>query len=270
MLLVGLGNPGERYARTRHNAGWLLLDQLAQEEGLTFHPSPLVRGEVAETTIGPCKVTLLKPLTFMNLSGEAAEPLRSSLGLPLTEVLVILDEVQLAVGKLKLSSGGSDGGHNGLKSLDHCFGSNEYGRLRIGVGPHPKGAMKGFVLSTFRADETALLNATLSLGIEAIRSWAAEGGDSAAFQKAMGAANQKARQPLEQELAARRQRASLPASAESEAEANAPAEVEVEAAAEAAQPSPQQEPRPARRSMMKRLMNCLVPWQRNRRQELEN
>ncbi|MCA8940490.1 MAG: aminoacyl-tRNA hydrolase, partial [Planctomycetes bacterium] len=146
-------------------------------------------------------IALLKPTTFMNLSGQAASATMQRLSLGNTSVLCAVDEIQLDTGRLKLSSGGSDGGHNGLTSMIAELGDNDFRRMRLGVGPYRKeeapDGLKGFVLSKFRADEAELLKATLELGCQVLEEWMVEGADDAGFVKATSFGNAKSRQPKE-------------------------------------------------------------------------
>lgn len=135
-IVVGLGNPGPKYETTRHNIGWLALDRLAE----VWKATPFQKkgnAEIAEATLGSEKVLLVKPLTYMNLSGQAVAPLARFYRCEPTDVIVLQDEVDLKPGALRLKTGGGSGGHNGLKSLDESLGTNGYHRVRLGVG-HPR------------------------------------------------------------------------------------------------------------------------------------
>lgn len=199
ILLVGLGNPGLQYANTRHNAGWMLVDKVAKRLGVALGPSPF-DGLIAEAKVGGQRLVLLKPLTFMNLSGDSAAPCASTLGIAPASVMVAADEVQLPVGRLKLSVDGSDGGHNGLTSMIERLGTRSFKRLRIGVGQGPKGMMREWVLSPFANEEAGLLEETLELGVTAVMEWCEGGGTEASFRLAMSHANEKNRQPLDRML----------------------------------------------------------------------
>jgi len=157
-VIVGLGNPGREYAATRHNVGWWLIDHLAD----VWHFDRWKKdGEshVANGTVGGVKVRLVKPQTFMNLSGQALKNfVRRPFWSPAKDLLIVVDEVQLPVGRIRLRPRGSAGGHNGLKSVEHALGTQEYGRLRIGVGPSEERKriykdLADFVLSPFARDE---------------------------------------------------------------------------------------------------------------------
>jgi PTH1 family peptidyl-tRNA hydrolase len=147
-LLVGLGNPGPEHAGDRHNIGFMAVDEIVRRHD--FSPwRKRFQGETAEGRIGPHRVLLLKPATYMNLSGQAAGEAARFLKIPLEKVLALHDELDLAPGKLRMKTGGGAGGHNGLKSLDAHLG-NGYKRLRLGIGhPGDKDAVTGYVLSGF-------------------------------------------------------------------------------------------------------------------------
>ncbi len=194
VLVVGLGNPGPAYANTRHNAGWLLLDVLAARHKVSFSQS-MWRGEAASVGIGQHKLVLLKPHTMMNLSGDSVRPAAAALGTTPEQVMVVSDEVQLPVGRIKLTAGGSDGGHNGLASVMGAIGPS-FARLRIGVGQGPAGGMRDWVLSPFAEEEQELLAETLAFGAGVIDQWAALGGGHKAFGMVVPKANAKAKHPL--------------------------------------------------------------------------
>jgi PTH1 family peptidyl-tRNA hydrolase len=154
-LLVGLGNPGARYARNRHNVGFMALDAIARRHGVAGFRSRF-KGETAEATIGGDRRLLLKPQTFMNDSGESVAAAAHFYKIPPEEIAVIHDEIDLRPGKLRVKLGGGNAGHNGLRSIDALFGS-DYWRVRIGVG-HPgiKELVQPYVLQNFAADELTL------------------------------------------------------------------------------------------------------------------
>jgi len=174
---VGLGNPGPEYARTRHNAGWRLLDHLVEQWGV----GSLTRGGGARQGTArrhghECR--LIKPLTYMNRSGAVLAPLRAHPGFePSRELLILVDDVALPVGRFRLRSQGSAGGHNGLKSIEGALLRQDYGRLRIGVGPVPDEVddLADFVLSPFLPDEEETLEGLLDPMAEAVDLWLAHG-----------------------------------------------------------------------------------------------
>jgi PTH1 family peptidyl-tRNA hydrolase len=183
-VIVGLGNPGREYAATRHNVGWWLIDHLAD----VWHFDGWKKdGEahVANGTVGGVKVRLVKPQTFMNLSGQA---LRSYARRPFwsaaKDLLVVVDEVQIPVGRTRIRARGSAGGHNGLKSVEHELGTREYARLRIGVGPSEerKGIIKDladFVLAPFARDEREDVLSLMPQLTEAVETWLKDGVEKA-------------------------------------------------------------------------------------------
>ena len=150
-LAVFLGNPGPRYEMTRHNAGFLAAEAMAKDKGLAINKARF-RALTAVTEIGGEKVMLMKPQTYMNLSGEAAAQAAKFYKIPPERVIVVSDEIALPIGKLRVRAKGSAGGHNGLKSIIACLGSDQFPRVRIGVGapPHPDYDMADWVLSAFQ------------------------------------------------------------------------------------------------------------------------
>lgn len=162
-LVAGLGNPGARYARTRHNIGWLVLDILADEP---FRSEARFEGEVARMA----GAWLFKPLTFMNLSGQAVRAMSDYYKIPPERVLIVLDDAALPFGHLRIRPGGSAGSHNGLDSVLTHFGTRDIPRLRAGIGaPPPPMELRDYVLSRFPAAEESELPAFLSRAAEAIR-----------------------------------------------------------------------------------------------------
>ncbi len=159
-LIIGLGNPGDKYAKTRHNVGFWFIDELANRYGATFKAESKFSGEVAKVNIEGQSVWLLKPSTFMNRSGLSAHQVSSFYKIPVDQVLVAYDELDLPVGTVRLKVSGGHGGHNGLRDL-HAQISKEYTRLRFGIG-HPGDSKKvaDYVLShPNKDDEIAIQNA---------------------------------------------------------------------------------------------------------------
>ena len=155
-LLVGLGNIGEKYAQTRHNIGFSILEHLADAEGLTFKDERL--GAVAEFKYKGRSVLCLKPSTYMNLSGKAVNYWLTQEKIPLENLLVITDDIHLPFGTLRLKAKGSDGGHNGLKDIQNTLQTSQYHRLRFGVGSEfLKGRQVDYVLGTWSEEENKAL-----------------------------------------------------------------------------------------------------------------
>jgi PTH1 family peptidyl-tRNA hydrolase len=183
-VIVGLGNPGREYAATRHNVGWWLIDHLAD----VWHFDGWKKdGEahVANGTVGGVKVRLVKPQTFMNLSGQALKSyVRRPFWSAAKDLLVVVDEVQIPVGRTRIRARGSAGGHNGLKSVEHSLGTRDYARLRIGVGPSEerKGIIKDladFVLAPFARDEREDILALMPSLAGAVEAWVHDGVEKA-------------------------------------------------------------------------------------------
>ena len=155
-LIVGLGNPGDKYAHTKHNIGFDVLDILAQRLNLTFKRDQTFLADTAAGFVRGEKIILVKPVTFMNESGKAVKPLLAYNGLTAEDLLVIYDDLDMAVGKLRLRQKGSAGGHNGIKSLITHLGSQEFKRIKVGVG-RPKHGMSvvNHVLGRFDQEDAA-------------------------------------------------------------------------------------------------------------------
>ena len=156
-LIVGLGNPGSKYEETRHNAGFLLLDELARSFSTSFVSEKKFQGDLARTNIGSCDVRLLKPTTFMNLSGESVRAVANFYRIEADEILVAHDELDIPPGTVKLKQGGGHGGHNGLRDIINHLGK-DFWRARLGIG-HPGDAKKvvSFVLQRAPKSEMDLL-----------------------------------------------------------------------------------------------------------------
>lgn len=170
-IIVGLGNPGKQYANNRHNAGFMVVDRLAERHGLTFarmmHKGLLALGEIEGR-----KVALVKPQTFMNLSGESVVPIVKFYKSEPSDLLVVYDELDLPAGQLRMRPKGSSGGHNGMKSIIARLGSEDFPRLRVGVGRPPgRRDPKDFLLDDFTRDELAVLEPAFDRAVEGIRRW---------------------------------------------------------------------------------------------------
>ncbi|MCK4864458.1 MAG: aminoacyl-tRNA hydrolase [Gammaproteobacteria bacterium] len=153
-LIVGLGNPGSEYERTRHNAGFWFLDELARQQNLSFKLDKKFHGEVARYKHNGEDVWLLKPTTFMNLSGQAVQALAHFYKINLDEILVVHDELDLSVDTARLKKGGGHGGHNGLRDIASKMGGNNYLRLRLGIGhPGDKSKVTNHVLKKASTDD---------------------------------------------------------------------------------------------------------------------
>ncbi|MDN5289148.1 MAG: Peptidyl-tRNA hydrolase [Mucilaginibacter sp.] len=173
-LIVGLGNIGPEYADTRHNIGFMILDELAKQESAKFHHMRLAY--YTEVSFKGRMLHLIKPTTYMNLSGKALNHWMKDLKIPIENVLVVVDEIALPFGTLRLKPKGSAAGHNGLKNIEATLGHNNYARLRFGVGDDfPKGRQIDYVLSGFDDDEKPELPALIDRSIEMIKGFATIG-----------------------------------------------------------------------------------------------
>ncbi len=177
-VIVGLGNPGKEYERTRHNVGWWVVDHLAD----VWHFDGWRKdGEARVTTgtVGGAKVRLIKPLTYMNLSGSVLRPyMRRPFWSAATDLMVVVDEVALPLGKYRFRAKGSAGGHNGLKSIESAVQSQEYSRLRIGIAPEDparRGNLSDFVLDNFGKHESQVITDLFPTFTEALELWIAKG-----------------------------------------------------------------------------------------------
>lgn len=184
-LIVGLGNPGADYAKTRHNAGFMLADLLAKRWRAEWSAAKKFQARVAKAERDGKRVVLCEPQTFMNASGETVGALVKFYQSPLTKLVVAMDDADLPLGEIRLRPGGSSGGHHGLESIEQHLGSREYARLRIGIGRRD-GAREitGHVLGKLNAGEMTLMEKVLARAANQIESWLAHG-----LQKAMSQFN---------------------------------------------------------------------------------
>jgi peptidyl-tRNA hydrolase, PTH1 family len=176
-LLVGLGNPGLRYARTRHNIGFMVLDRIAGSLGLSFREKTDYRA--CNGSLSGQKVVLMEPLTFMNRSGSAVKKVFSKYAVLPEKIIVIHDDLDLETGKLKIRKKGSSGGHKGVESVIQNLGTQDFIRVRIGIGRDPLIPTEDYVLSKFRKDEQALIKEVVFRAVEAISCLVTEGLDRA-------------------------------------------------------------------------------------------
>ena len=179
-LIVGLGNPGREYAAHRHNVGFMVVDALAERTGAESFRAKF-SGEIARTELRGEDALLLKPMTYMNLSGDSVQPCAAFFKIPVDRVVVIHDELDLPFGELRLKKGGGHAGHNGLRSLIQRMGA-DFGRIRMGIGRPPptfRGDVADFVLSGFSAEERERLPKIVENGGKAVLDIAARGFDAA-------------------------------------------------------------------------------------------
>ena len=175
-LIVGLGNPGAEYARTRHNAGFMLVEKLAEQWKSGWANERKFVSRIAKAEHDGRKVLLCEPQTFMNLSGEAVGALVKYYQLPLEKILIVVDDADLPLGEIRLRPGGGSGGHHGLESVAQHLGSTEYARLRIGIGRKGEARqITGHVLGKFAAEENAVLEKVLERAAGQIECWLSAG-----------------------------------------------------------------------------------------------
>jgi PTH1 family peptidyl-tRNA hydrolase len=173
-LVVGLGNPGAEYSRTRHNVGWRVLDALAARwKGEPGESTPRYRTRRA--VAGEREVDLMWPLAYMNLSGEAVVEWRDRHGMEPSDLLVISDDVYLPVGALRMRARGSSGGHRGLESIEAGLATREFARLRLGVGHVEAAELRGHVLERFDEEEEAAMTEVIARAADAAECWVLEG-----------------------------------------------------------------------------------------------
>ena len=187
-LVVGLGNIGPEYACTRHNMGFMVLDAWAQASNIDFETRRY--GDIGSVSIKGRKFFLLKPSTYMNLSGNAVRYWMQELDIPVENVIVICDDLNLPFGTIRMRGSGSDGGHNGLKNIIELTGTRDFARIRIGIGhDFQKGGQVDFVIGNISDDEKAALPELFNKVIEGIQSWVFQGLD-----RAMTALNARVKQ----------------------------------------------------------------------------
>ena len=178
-LIVGLGNPGLRYRNNRHNVGFQIVDALAVAHGLEFGKTKY-KARLADGVIREQRVLLVKPMTYMNLSGEAVQPLVHFYKIDLADLMVVYDDLDLPLGRIRLRPFGGAGGHNGMKSIIQRLGGDRFPRLRVGIG-RPPGRMDpaDYVLQDFSPDEEIIMAQVRERAVQALECWLAEGIDAA-------------------------------------------------------------------------------------------
>ncbi len=177
-LIVGLGNPGARYRGTRHNIGAEVIDRLAEKKGLRLKKRWRARASMARMQIGDRFLTVAKPRSFMNLSGQAVAALLKRVGCAPEDLLVISDDVNLKLGAIRIRKRGSSGGHNGLESIIACIGTEDFARLRVGVGPG-EGDRVRHVLGRFSSEEMRVVDRVVETAVDAVKEIVVSGVDAA-------------------------------------------------------------------------------------------
>jgi len=180
-IVFGLGNPGKKYEKSKHNIGFIAIDELAQNLGLTFNQTKF-KSVYAEGRIGTEKIILVKPQTFMNLSGEAVQPWIDYYNFSAEDIVVIYDDMDLPIGKIRLRTKGGHGGHNGMKSIIKQLGTKEFNRIRVGIGrPIPEQTVISHVLSRFKKETVPEMKEAVQQVSAAIKHW----GNDHTFQETM-------------------------------------------------------------------------------------
>ncbi len=167
-LVVGLGNPGLQYANTRHNCGFIVLDKFAKKNNVEFKLNAKLKGEVAQITLNGEKAILLKPMTYMNLSGESVILVKNFYKIEIDDILIVSDDLDSRLGRLRLRAKGSAGGHNGHKNIAQHLGTDEYKRIKIGIDRDPNIPVVDWVLKKFSEDDMATINQSTDLAVAAI------------------------------------------------------------------------------------------------------
>lgn len=181
-MLVGLGNPGKKYERDRHNFGFMLINKLAKDYAIELNEKKF-KAVYGKGNIEGTSVLLVQPQTYMNLSGEAVSPLSGYFKISHEDILVISDDLALELGRIRMRKKGSDGGHNGLKSIAYQLGTQNFPRLRLGIGmPQSSDQIKNYVLSKFTSEDDKILNEVLDHSKEAIKVFLSDSIDKAMNQ----------------------------------------------------------------------------------------
>lgn len=175
-LITGLGNIGAEYADTRHNIGFMMIDAFAKKQEAAWQSGRY--GDIAHTRVKNAEMTLLKPSTYMNLSGQAVRYWAQKENIPQKNILIIVDDLSLPVGKIRMRGNGSAGGHNGLKSIEECLGSASYARIKFGIGnDFPRGTQIDFVLGQFSDEDKTIIGERADYVGEMIKSFCLQGLD---------------------------------------------------------------------------------------------
>ena len=179
-LIVCLGNPGDKYEGTRHNVGFMVADELGNRGNFPIQRLKY-RALTQTATIGGCQALVMKPVTFMNLSGESVGEAARFYKIPADHALVVSDDVSLPVGKLRIRTGGSAGGHNGLKNIIQHLGTDQFPRVKVGVGqkPHPDYDMADWVLGKFQGEDKKAIDAAVARAADAVECYLKEGATKA-------------------------------------------------------------------------------------------
>ena len=167
-LIAGLGNVGEKYLFTRHNAGFMIADKIAYDNNLEFKEDKKLKCFLTKFKLNDEDILIIKPTTFMNLSGEAAAAVMNYYKIEIKDILIIYDDISLELGRIRFRANGSDGGHNGIKSLIKHLGTKDFARLKFGIGPQPPIPSEAFVLQNFSKEQLMDLKSTIVRAVEAV------------------------------------------------------------------------------------------------------
>lgn len=167
-LIVGLGNIGDNYCFTRHNAGFMVADKFVMENGGVFKEEKKLKCFITKLKVNNDDFIVIKPTTFMNLSGEAVQLVVNYYKISINDVIIVYDDLSLDIGKMRFRANGSDGGHNGIKSVIKCLGTKDIARLKIGIGPQPPIPSESFVLQKFSSEQLDVLKPVIKKSVDAI------------------------------------------------------------------------------------------------------
>jgi len=175
-LIVGLGNYPKEYDLTRHNVGFMCVDNFANKYNADFKTENKFKAEIATCNYNGEKIIIMQPLTFMNLSGEAVQKVNAFYKIEPENILIVFDDISLDLGKYRFRASGSDGGHNGIKSIINMLGTNKFPRLKVGIGPQPQFLKsEAFVLQKFSNEQMPLLDKVVTTSVEAIEDYLSNG-----------------------------------------------------------------------------------------------
>jgi len=177
-LIAGLGNVGDKYCFTRHNAGFMVLDRWSYSDNFSFKQESKLKAFISKAKVGTEDIIFIKPTTFMNLSGEAVRAVMDYYKIGVEDIIIIYDDIALDAGKIRLRASGSDGGHNGIKSIIKHIGTDKFNRIKVGIGPQI-GPSEHYVLQNFSKEQMEILKEVLDKTIEATKCLINEGIDKA-------------------------------------------------------------------------------------------
>lgn len=187
-LIIGLGNPGAPYKQTRHNVGFNIVQRFAEKLGAHFKHASELAGEIAQAAIREKKIWMLLPTTFMNLSGDAVKRCMDYYKVPVDHLIVVCDDIALPIGKIRMRSKGSCGGHNGLRSVEAHLNTEHYVRLRVGVGGPGSQVLVDYVLGRFSLEEDKVIQEAVGEAVQVLKLWITAG-TAVAMQTANSAKN---------------------------------------------------------------------------------